>query len=168
MISILLSLVLVFSQHKEYSPTVADYDSKIEHVTSMSRGVFSSDTWTGIVMKSKSSQKEKSWDQMSDKDKDVFMFVVGIRTLNSIIKIEEFWNDEIQKFENPTHRLVPSQESRPATKKEVQEYLARLDVIKKKFVKEMEIYNNTFFGKYHDEIPSSEASAFQKRIRVNK
>lgn len=168
MITLFLALALVFSQHKEYSPTIADYESKIENVTSMSRNVFNKDTWTGIVMRSKASQKDTSWDQMSEREKDIFMFVVGLRTLNSILKIEEFWKDELQMFENPNHRLVPSQDSRPATKKEVQVYLAKLEQIRKGFATEMEAYNDSFFKKYRDEIPAEEASTFQKKVKVNK
>lgn len=168
MISTLLALALALSQHKEYSPTIADYEQKLEHVTSMSRGVFSKETWTGIVMRSKASQKDTPWDQMSERDKDIFMFVVGLRTLNSIVKIEEFWRDELQKFDNPTHRLVPSEGSRPATKKEVQDYLAKLEQVRKRFATEMESYNDAFFGRYRNEIPASEISTFQKKVKVNK
>ena len=168
MISLLLALTLALSQHKDYSPTIADYEQKLEHVTSMSRAVFNKETWTGIVMRSKASQKDTPWDQMADRDKDIFMFVVGLRTLNSIMKIEEFWIDELHKFDNPTHRLVPSEGSRPATKKEVQDYLAKLERIRRNFATEMESYNNDFFVKYRSEIPASEISAFQKKVKVSK
>ncbi len=164
MINFFVILFLIFSQHQQISPTVAEYEEKLEHVEKMSKGVFENDTWISIFLKNKKDEKEKTWGQLNEYEKDMFMFVVGNRTLNSIMKIEEFWNEEIKKFDNPNFKLVPSPQSRPATKKEVANYLEKLEKNRKQFVLELEKYNNHFFEKYKNELSLEEIAAYKKRI----
>ena len=158
---------LVYSQtHKqEYSPTVADYEDKIEHISKMSKGVFDNETWTEIILKDKFSDKELLWKNLSQYQKDMFMFVVGNRTLNSILKIEEYWQEEIKKFDNPNHRLINSAQSRPATKKEVVAYLEKVELSRKKFALELEFYNNSFFEKYKNELTNEEIATYKKKVK---
>jgi len=158
-----------FSQtHKQYSPTVAEYEDKIDHVAKMAKGVFENKTWTEIILKNKYSEKELLWNELSEYQKDMFMFVVGNRTLSSIIKIEEYWQEEIKRFDNPNHKLITSSESRPATKKEVLVYLDKLEISRKNFVAELEKYNDVFFKKYKNELTNEEISSYMKKIKDSK
>ena len=159
----------VFSQtHKQYSPTVAEYEDKINHVEKMAKGVFENNTWIEIILKNKYSEKELLWNELNEYQKDMFMFVVGNRTLSSILKIEEYWQEEIKRFDNPNHKLIVSSESRPATKKEVLEYLNKLEISRKKFVVELEKYNDVFFKKYKNELTIEEISSYMKKIKDSK
>lgn len=157
----------IFNQnHKqEYSPTVADYEDKLIHVEKMSKGVFARDTWTEIILKNKSTEKELPWNDLTDYQKDMFMFVVGNRTLNSILKIEEYWDEEIKKFDSPNFKLIPSNQSRPATKKEVVSYLEQLQKKRKIFVKDLEYYHKYFFEKYEKELTHEEIESFRKKVK---
>jgi len=147
---------------------MADYDGKLENVKSMSKGVYANETWTGIILKPKSGRPDKLWSEMSEKEHDIFMFVVGSRTLNSILKIEEFWQDELKMFDSLDHKIVPSSESRPATKKEVKDYLELLQSIRKVFTSEFETYNESFFNKYKSEISDEEIVYYRKKAKTNK
>jgi len=158
---------LIFDQnHKsEYSPTVADYEDKLIHVDKMSKGVFSRETWTEIILKNKNTEKELHWSDLTEYQKDMFIFVVGNRTLNSIMKIEEYWEEEIKKFDNPNFKLIPSNQSRPATKKEVISFLEKLQLNRKTFVKDLENYHKYFFKHYEKDLTDEEVKSFQKKIK---
>jgi hypothetical protein len=64
--------------------------------------------------------------------------------------------------------LITSSESRPATKKEVLAYLDKLEISRKKFVAELEKYNDVFFEKYKSELTTEEISSYMKKIKDSK
>lgn len=164
--NLLLCLCLALSQghQQQYSPTVADYEEKIEHVKKMSSGVFSSSTWDEVYLKRKSDSKVVEWKSLAEEDRDMFMFVVGIRTLNSILRIEEYWVEEVSRFDNPNHKLVAGPQSRPATQREVKSYLERLQAARRAFVAELRDSGESFFKKYESKLTPEEISGFRKRI----
>ena len=84
------------------------------------------------------------------------------------LKIEEYWQEEIKRFDNPNHKLITSSESRPATKKEVVEYLNKLEILRKQFVVEFKKYNDGFFEKYKNELTTEEISSYMKKIKDSK
>ena len=160
------AIFLALSQgHQQYSPTVADYEEKIDHVKKMSAGVFSRSTWEEVYLKRKSDSKVVEWKSLSDEEKDMFMFIVGVRTLNSILKIEEYWVEEVSKFDSPNHKLIIGAQSRPATQKEVKSYLEKLQSARKSFAAELFEKSESFFEKYRTSLTNEEVSGFRKKIQ---
>lgn len=161
-------LALMAGEHQQYSPTVSDYESKVEQSRKMATGVFSHNTWEKIILKKKSDGVETPWSELSQHDKDVFCFVVGNRTLGSLMKIEEFWVEELRKFESPNHKLVSSSESRPAVRSEVKAYLEKIVSIRKSFAAEFETFSNFFFNKYADELTREDIMSYNNKISNSK
>ena len=164
MTNVVFLAILIASQHQQYSPTVADYEEKIEHVMQMTKGVFSDSTWDEVFLKAKSGSQATPWRDMSRSDKDMFMIVVGLRTINSMLRIEEYWAEENTRFDNPNHKLVVGSGSRPATQKEVIQYLDKLKKIRKSFADEFKASSESFFKKYESTLTVQEVDSLRKKI----
>lgn len=155
-------------QHRQYSPTVAEYESKVEQSKKMAIGVFSHKTWEKIILKRKSDGVETAWSDLDQHDKDVFCFVVGNRTLSSLMKLEEFWVEELKKFESPNHKLVGSSDSRPAVRSEVNGYLDSVVSTRKSFAAEFETFGRYFFARYADELTREDIMSYNNKISNSK
>jgi len=162
---ILLFASNLFFQHKEYSPTVADYEEKIDYFEKVSINLFDQKTWEQIILKNKYEDKEIRFSQMNEYHKGLFRFSMGNRTLNSYLKIEDYWKEELKKFDNPNHKLVNSKESRPATKTEVKSYLDKLQIMRKKFASDFDLFTQDFFGKYKMNLTEEEIKSYNYKIQ---
>ena len=110
-------------------------------------------------------KKEINWNMLTDYQKNMFCFSMGNRTLNSFLKIEDNWKEELRKFDNPNHKLITSKESRPATKLEVKNFLEQIQKTRKEFAIEYSIFAEKFFDKYKSELTKEEIESYTKKIQ---
>lgn len=155
----------LYAQHKEYSPTVADYEEKIQYFESVKKDIFDHKTWEKIILESKYEKKEINFNQMSDLDKQLFCFTMGNRTLNALLRIEQLWQEELKKFDNPNHKLINSKESRPATKNEVKSYLDKIIIMRKNFAQDFDKFNQNFFSKYKNDLTPEEINSYNIKVQ---
>jgi len=159
------SLNIYDQNHKEHSPTVAQYEEKIEYFGSITKNIFQEKTWEKIILQNKITKKETLWVNLDSFQKQMFCFSMGNRTLSAFLKMEEHWAEELKKFDNPNYKLVNSSESRPATKTEVKNYLEKIKEMKKEFAKEFEIFNHDFFKNYKNKLTLEEIESYNKKIQ---
>lgn len=158
-------LNLYNQNHKEHSPTVAQYEEKIEYLKSISKNTFQEKTWEKIIFQNKETKKEINWQDLDEFKKQIFFFTMGNRTLNVYLRMEEYWIEEIKKFDDFNHKLINSAESRPATKQEVENYLKSIKLMRIDFVKEFESFSYILFKKYKIKFTAEEIKGYSKKIQ---
>ena len=131
----------------------------------MSKNLFSEKTWEKIILESKYNKKEIKFDSLDDFNRKLFCFTMANRTLNSFLKMEEHWQEEIKKFDNPNYKLINSAESRPATKTEVITYTEKIKNMRKLFANDFDKFNQEFFIKYQNQLTIEEIKSYNYKIQ---
>ncbi len=153
------------------SPTFEDYESLLEKLTKVSKDFTKLEAWDGIKLKNKITGKIVEWKELSEFDKHMFCLTMLERATAHFTKVDEFWQLEIKKFDDPNHKLVSvpmpeNDKQKPAKLEDVKKYVEKLTSLRKSFAVEYEAFAEKTFKTYEKEIPKEEREKMTKEIRA--
>ena len=153
------------------SPTFEDYESLLEKLTKVSKDFTKLEVWDGIKLKNKVTGKVVEWKELSEFDKHMFCLTMLERATAHFSKVDEFWQLEIKKFNDPNHKLVSipmpmNDKQKPAKLEDVKKYVEKLTSLRKFFAVEYEMFVEKTFKTYEKEIPKEEREKMTKEIRA--
>lgn len=148
------------------SPTINSYEEVLEKHKSMSEGVFDLSKWEDIKLVHKKGTNTISFKSMSELDKHLFILMMGERTSIALLKLEQAWTKELEKFDDVSLTLVPGDDP-PAIRKDVQNYLIKIKKLRKEFDQFYINYSKEMFVKFN-EIPGTDKESYIKKIEERK
>lgn len=148
------------------SPTINNYEEALQKHKNMSEGVFDLSKWEDIKLVHKKGTNTIPFKTMSELDKHLFVLTMGERTSIALLKLEQAWTKELEKFNDISLTLVPGDDP-PAIKKDVQSYLEKIKKLRKEFDQSYINYSKEIFLKFN-EIPETDKESYIKRIEERK
>lgn len=154
---------------EQLSPTFEDYESLLDKLTKLLKDYAKLESWDDIKLKNKVTEKVIEWKELSEFEKHMFCLMMLERVTVHFAKIDEFWQLEIKKFDDPNHKLVSvpmpmNDKQKPAKLEDVKKYVEKLTSLRKSLAVEYELFAEKTFKTYEKEIPKEEREKIIKQI----
>lgn len=154
----------------QVSPTLEDYEKALDIFTKKVKVAFDLDHWKNVELVNKKTSKKIKFSEFSEIDKHIFLLLEADRWTKETTILAKFWTEEVEKFNDPLHQLVPlgkieNPKQKAATQKDVEKYQKQLLDLRKSFALKYEAQVELVMKKFKDDIPQKERDDFLKKVR---
>jgi hypothetical protein len=152
-------------------PTIAQYKIVFAGLEEITKNVFDENSWKKVAFRHRVTKKVVKWSDFTDFEKKLYCLTMSEQVEARLVYIQKAWTWELNKFKNPAHVLTlkavtATGDNRPALKKDIEEYLAKILVLRKSLAKEVESVTIDTFDKYADKIPKAERDSWLKKLQA--
>jgi len=150
-------------------PTVLDFHNALANCTLWNLRVDKPAFYKNLSFKDADTKKVTKFTELSEMEKNLY-YVYNAEQLSTRMSMFYFkWSFELAKikYEEKQGKTRPATKNgnKIATKKDIEDHLARLDTLRKKHAVEFEKLIAKVFEKYKNEIPEKDRKTYSERIR---
>lgn len=151
-----------FGQEPDKPPFKADYDFAIVLFENTNQKIFELKNFEKLVVKNKYNGTEKPFASLTDIEQHAYILELAYIFNVKMNNIYQIWKDELSTASSDVVGL--DDKTRKATKKEIEQYMSKLDIIQKKYQADHLKFAETFFHKYKEKFKQGEVDLALKQI----
>jgi len=157
-------------QREKASPTPEDYEAAIKSFKDISAKSLDVKAWKEQKVVNTETKEEKKFGELSALEQHVIVLDMADRCTHRMAAMQAAWDDELKKFADPAHKLVPrpkieNQKQNPAVKTDVETYSKELLTLRKSHAVSYEKFVEKFLNDFKKDVDPKEAKMTLDGVR---
>lgn len=153
------------------SPTPEDYEAAISAFKDMTKKSLDLKAWKDRKVTNTDTKEEKKFGELPALEQHVILLDMADRVSHNMASLQAAWEQELKKFDNPAHKLVPrpkidNQKQNPAVKADVESYHKELLTLRKEYAVSYEKFVEKFLKDFEKDIDKKEAKMTLDEVRA--